>query len=66
MTEQQTLDEEMDRVSNEVWAKLESLYDQYVRAWLAETGLMPSECEIVTEHRGDEIVTFVRKRDCSK
>ena len=40
----------------------EGLHLRYVAAWLEETGLLPSECEVVTKHLLTETVTFIRKR----
>jgi hypothetical protein len=37
--------------------------ESYVAAWIAETGLAPSECEIVEQHNLDVTVVFCRKRE---
>jgi len=45
------------------YEKIMSKRDEYVKAWIAETGLKPSESEIVEQRNYDgSVVMFVRKR----
>ena len=39
------------------------LTEFYLRAWIAETGLKPSECELVVEHTPTGSRTYARKRE---
>ena len=39
------------------------LTEFYLRAWVAETGLNPSECELVIEHTPTGSRTYARKRE---
>lgn len=52
----------MNKTIDEAMRKLSELKETYVRAWIAETGLHPTECELVQETRGQEIVWYVRAR----
>ncbi len=37
--------------------------ERFLEAWIAETGLLPSECELVEEmHPSGKIVVYCRKR----
>ncbi len=36
--------------------------EEYIRAWIAETGLKPSECVIVEERKGTQIRMWVEKK----
>ena len=40
--------------------------ERYVRAFMAETGLKPSECELVEQHLGDGSGAIVRVRARTK
>ena len=35
----------------------------YIEAWLAETGLMPTECMIVQDYRDGQVFVSVVKKD---
>ena len=39
------------------------LTEFYLRAWIDETGLKPSECELVVEHTPTGSRTYARKRE---
>ena len=39
------------------------LMEFYLRAWIAETGLNPSECEVVIQNTPDGSRTYARKRE---
>ncbi len=54
-----------DRV-NALYRYLQVNRERYLEAWVAETGLHPSECELVQETRHEagvvRVVTWVRRR----
>jgi hypothetical protein len=47
------------RILNFRHSKMEVL----CQAFISETGLKPSECELVEQNKGNEIVWFIRKRE---
>lgn len=50
--------------ASEVLARSNAMFTElYLRAWIAETGLNPSECELVVQHTPDGSRTFARKRE---
>lgn len=58
---------ELERLAAELRAKILANRERYLAAWLAETGLLPSECEIVERRRPDAdglltVVVTVRRR----
>jgi len=36
--------------------------EKYIKAFIAETGLMPSECQIVEQHKGYETIFYLEKK----
>jgi len=68
--EQAALDrlaDSMDTAVLEQLAFINSHREHLVRAFMAETGLMPSECELVEQRQGDGSLTvYLRKRKPSE
>lgn len=54
---------DIEKYSEDVCKRIMENREKYVTAWIAETGLKPSECEIVEQHNFGEIVVFMRKRE---
>lgn len=56
------LGKEMTDAVNEAMRLLASRREEYVRAWIAETGLHPTECRLVETygHTSDGMVITVR------
>ena len=52
----------INRIANELYEKIMNNREKYMEAFIAETGLKPSECEIVEKRNKNEIAFYIRKR----
>lgn len=52
----------IDEVVREVIGNKDKVLEDFARAYIAETGLMPSEIEMVQQDRGREFVWFFRRK----
>ena len=57
---------ELIRLASEHWKRLIQHQEIYIQAWIAETGLRPTECELVQEIHSEgttiRYVSYVRRR----
>jgi len=56
------INEDMEILMKVIYNTIMAQREKYLRAWIAETGLLPSECELVEERHKDKIVIYMRKR----
>ena len=52
----------MKRIEREAREKRHRALDAFARAFLGETGFLPSECELVERIEGNSMVWFFRER----
>lgn len=52
----------IDEIMKRIASKSAEIQERFAEAYLAETGLKPSEVELCQQNRGNEVVWFFRKR----
>lgn len=61
-----TIGDQFQATAAELHAKIMANRERYLEAWIAETGLLPSECEVVERQSADgfdiSTTTIVQKR----
>lgn len=53
---------DINQLVKDVLERRASILEDFAKAFVAETGLMPSEVELCEEHRPSEIVFYFRKK----
>ena len=49
-------------VSHEIIKKISAFKEVYVTAWMAETGLLPSECQLVCKIDGSKFKIWIERK----
>lgn len=61
-----SFNEQMRKAALELWDRIMKNREAYVEAWVAATGLHPTECEIIEEHthgpNGLTVRVYCRKK----
>jgi hypothetical protein len=53
---------DLDKLARSLFEEVMEKREEYLKAWIAETGYLPSECELVERHDHLERVIYVRKK----
>ncbi len=51
----------IEELVSQIQAKRNQILEDFARAYVAETGLHPSECELCEQWQGDKMVWWFRK-----
>lgn len=57
------MNEEIEKIVQKIANQRSKILERFLEAYLAETGLMPSECELCEVHDGLSHRWFFRKRE---
>lgn len=55
--------DELQQKADELWKAVMANREKYLQAWVAETGLKPSECELVQVQNEAGFRVFVQRRE---